>query len=71
MLTRAEMLTNMEELIFTCLDMRLYLDAHAEDEKAIAAYNNLCSDIAKKVIDYEKKYGVKENSFNTNNSKKL
>lgn len=57
MLTRSEMLTNIEELVFACLDMNLYLDTHTEDEKALAAYNKLCSDLVKARMDYEKKYG--------------
>lgn len=61
MLTRSEMLTNIEELVFACLDMHLYLDNNTEDEKALATYNKLCADLAKARMDYEKKYGPLNN----------
>ncbi|MGL5756304.1 MAG: spore coat protein CotJB [Paraclostridium sp.] len=61
MLTRADMLTTIEELCFACLDMNLYLDNHTEDQNAIKTYNKLCADLAKARIEYEKKYGPLNN----------
>ena len=54
MATRAEMLTNIEELCFACLDLHLYLDNHTEDARAIATYNKLCAEFAKARMCYEK-----------------
>ncbi|MGL5712613.1 MAG: spore coat protein CotJB [Paraclostridium sp.] len=61
MATRSEMLTNIEEICFACLDMNLYLDTHVDDTNAIATYNKLCAQLAKARIDYEKKYGPLNN----------
>ncbi|CEP79540.1 spore coat protein CotJB [Paraclostridium sordellii] len=61
MATRAEMLTNIEELCFACLDLHLYLDNHTEDARAIATYNKLCAEFAKARMCYEKKYGPLNN----------
>lgn len=61
MATRADMLTDIEELCFACLDMNLYLDNHNEDERSLATYNKLCSELAKARINYEKKYGPLNN----------
>ena len=61
MATRAEMLTNIEELCFACLNLHLYLDNHTEDKNAIDTYNKLCSEFTKARTCYEKKYGSLNN----------
>ena len=61
MATRADMLTDIEELCFACLDMNLYLDNNKDDERALATYNKLCSEFAKARMNYEKIYGPLNN----------
>ncbi|KGJ50791.1 MULTISPECIES: spore coat protein CotJB [Paraclostridium] len=61
MATRADMLTDIEELCFACLDMNLYLDNNKDDERALATYNKLCSEFAKARMNYEKRYGPLNN----------
>lgn len=61
MATRAEMLTNIEDLCFACLNLHLYLDNHTEDINAMDTYNKLCSEFTKARMCYEKKYGSLNN----------
>lgn len=55
--SRKELLLNVQELSFACLDMNLYLDNHPEDKKAISTYNSLCTELLKARSAYETKFG--------------
>lgn len=55
--SRHELLTNVQETHFACVDMNLYLDNHPEDQNAIKTYNSMVCQFKQAKQAYESKYG--------------
>lgn len=55
--SRQELLRNVQELCFACVDMNLYLDNNPDDKNAINTYNTLTVKFAQARCEYESKYG--------------
>lgn len=55
--SRQDLLRNVQELGFACLDLNLYLDNHPDDKNAVNAYNTLAVQFAQAKCAYESKYG--------------
>lgn len=56
-------LYKIQELAFAAHDINLYLDMHPNDTNAINLYNNYNTEAKRLTLDYEKKYGPIDLSF--------
>lgn len=65
---QAEMLTYIDSLDFSCIDLGLYLDVFPENQQIIKLYNQLRQEKKKIIQQYEESYGpltLNSNTLNT------
>lgn len=64
---QAEMLTSIDALDFSILDLGMYLDLYSDDRNAINLYNNYMNQVKELKKTYQEKYGPIECTFSNPN----
>lgn len=54
---QAQLLSKIQQLEFTTLDLNLYLDTHPDDAQALAMFNQVHTELKQSVHSYEQMYG--------------
>lgn len=54
---QAELLLNVDQIAFSCNDIKLYLDIYPNDTNMINIYNSYCQILDEAIKNYENKYG--------------
>jgi len=65
MVSREELLCQIAQCEFTCVDINLYLDTHPDNERALSDYNCYAQQLAALKDLYVKHYGPLENFGNS------
>ena len=56
-MTREELMANIGEIQFVCIELNLYLDTHPDDSAAAEDYYNYSVMLKELVTSYEQQYG--------------